>query len=129
MKSKYDELLEQYDLAIKEHADGVGTIPHCDARLLHAPPDCVYCAQATDLQKVRETLGLSNTGLQNRAWPCPGDKARSAEVHQAWGGNRPMTDKDIADRQEYWTNFNRELDRLVKQDDDNALGFDLTDDD
>jgi hypothetical protein len=68
--------------------------PHCDMRVLHAPDSCTYCADATDLQEERERLDVSNTGLANRAWPCPADRARGSASLNTWPGNRPRSPDD-----------------------------------
>lgn len=78
------------DLAATNIPVGRFRFPHCEARILHAPEDCEYCADAKALQAERAALDVSNTGRTNRKWPCPADRARS-QVHQnAWPGNRPQ---------------------------------------
>jgi hypothetical protein len=74
--------------------DDLGTLPHCDARVLHLPEECTYCADRVDLQEERVELGVSNTGVTNRAWPCPADKARSSDSLNGWYGNVARKDTD-----------------------------------
>jgi hypothetical protein len=83
--------------------------PHCDARILHIPSDCVYCAKATWLQKEREDRGVSNTGHSNRSWPCPADKVRSKSSQNSWGGNRPKTNKDLEEEDKFWKELKDKL--------------------
>lgn len=90
--------------------------PHCDARVLHLPEECMFCADAKELQKERQDLNVSNTGHANRSWPCPADKARSSESLNSWGGNRPSTKEQWeAD----WKKFQEELKDYLP--DDNGI--------
>lgn len=66
--------------------------PHCDARILHLPHECDYCGMCDELQEERARLNVSNTGVANRQWPCPADRARSQKDYHAWDGNRPKKD-------------------------------------
>lgn len=79
--------------------------PHCDARVLHKPEECVFCAKAEILQKEREDLNVSNTGHANRAWPCPGDRQRGSTSLNAWHGNRAMTQADLDAEDKWWEEF------------------------
>lgn len=90
----------------------LGTLPHCDARVLHLPEECIYCEDRADLQEEREKLGVSNTGHSNRAWPCPADKARSSESLNGWHGNtaRKSTDEPAP----FIKHINEALDALNK---------------
>lgn len=63
--------------------------PHCDCRVLHAPDECEYCADAKELQEERERLDVSNTGKMNRRWVCPADRDRPL-TNQEWRGNKPL---------------------------------------
>lgn len=75
-----------------------GRPPHCDARVLHEPSACEYCARAVAQQRERELLGVRNTGAPadqpGRVHPCPAELARSPASLAAWGGNRPVGDVD-----------------------------------
>lgn len=86
--------------AFRQFMDEMGTPPHCDARILHRPEDCQFCARAEVMQMEREMLGVRNTGVEGeqagRKWPCPAELARSKESLGAWGGNRPITDVEYA---------------------------------
>jgi hypothetical protein len=90
----------------------LGTLPHCDGRVLHMPHECTYCADATELQEERTRLSISNTGHQNRLWPCPADQARSAKSLNSWHGNVPMTEERAKQDQEDWDKFAEELRKL-----------------
>jgi hypothetical protein len=90
--------------------------PHCDARVLHKPEECVFCARATALQEERERLEVSNTGHANRKWPCPADKARSSQSLNAWHGNRALTQEDLDREDKEWEKLREKL----KLEDDNA---------
>ena len=68
--------------------------PHCDARILHAPAECTYCARYPDLHALREAWGIAHTGHTpvGDEMPCPADHARpagSSSDHRRWPGNRP----------------------------------------
>ena len=83
--------------------------PHCDARILHKPEECVYCAKATVFQEERERLGVSNTGHANRKFPCPVDQARSKANYNAWHGNRAQTQQDIDRNKKEWDELTAEI--------------------
>jgi len=88
-KTKWEHARDAFELGDREAFAHLPRPVHCDPRILHAGEECVYCDQATELQAERERLGISNTGKQNRKWPCPADQARSAKNYNAWPGNRP----------------------------------------
>lgn len=77
MKPKFDEL--------RQH---LGQLPHCDARILHAPGECVYCDTHPDWQALRVVWGIAFTGWtpDEKELPCPADHARG-DTHTKWGGN------------------------------------------
>lgn len=79
--------------------------PHCDPRVLHVPEECMFCAEAKELQEEREKLGVSNTGKNNRSWPCPADKARSSTSLNSWHGNRAMTEAQAEEERKEWNAF------------------------
>lgn len=62
--------------------------PHCDARILHLPEECHYCAEATWLQEERERLDVCNSGHGNRTYICPADRARGLDNYSRWHGNK-----------------------------------------
>lgn len=64
-------------------------MPHCDPRVLHLPSECMYCAEAKELQEERVRLDVCNTGHFGRAFPCPADRERKSADLNAWPGNRP----------------------------------------
>lgn len=82
--------------------DKLPCAPHCDARVLHLPSECVYCAAATELQEERERLEISNTGHTNRKWPCPGDRERGLKSLNSWHGNRAQTKEQLEETFKTW---------------------------
>lgn len=64
--------------------------PHCDARVLHHPDECRYCAmpEFASLHEEREQLEVNYTGHTSRKWPCPAERARSSASLNGWPGNR-----------------------------------------
>lgn len=88
-KTRWEHARDAFELGDREAFAHLPRPPHRDARILHDDFECVYCAQSTELQEERKRLGISNTGKQNRKWPCPADQARSAKNYNAWPGNRP----------------------------------------
>ena len=92
-------MIEKYgdkEITEKELYDWLGDqrFPHCDARILHLPEECDYCKDATLLQEEREQLDVSNSGHQNRGWPCPVEKVRSLKTAHQWHGNAPRHEGD-----------------------------------
>jgi hypothetical protein len=76
----------------------IGTFPHCDSRILHAPGECAYCDSQPEWQELRQAWGIAFTGRQpDGAWislPCAADAARPARAgndHRRWGGNKPTS--------------------------------------
>ena len=76
--------------------------PHCDARVLHLPEKCVYCAKFTALQEERQRLNVSNTGETNRGFPCPADHARGQASLNSWHGNRALTQQQLDEEDRAW---------------------------
>lgn len=77
-------------------------MPHCDARILHAPGECGHCDRYPDWQELRRMWGIAFTGHrpQRAAYgtgtelPCPADHNRppgSHSDHRQWGGNVAAT--------------------------------------
>lgn len=69
----------------------MATMPHCDARVLHAPGECEYCDRYPDWQRLRQTWGVAFTGHDPTPdqVPCPSTVIRPLDVINAWPGNRP----------------------------------------
>lgn len=68
----------------------VGTLPHCDGRVLHSPGACRWCDERSDLQAVRVLYRINFTGEDDpNKTPCPATRDRSLEDVHAWEGNRP----------------------------------------
>jgi hypothetical protein len=72
-------------------ADDLGTVPHCDQDVLHAPGECEHCDTHPDWQALRDLWGIAYTGHEpiNRQLPCPSDHRRGTGNAHIWGGNRP----------------------------------------
>jgi len=70
---------------------GLGTIPHCDQRVLHAPGECQYCDREPIWQALRLLWGIAFTGHEpaDGEMPCPSDYRRGTGQAHTWGGNRP----------------------------------------
>lgn len=77
----------------------LGTFPHCDQMVLHAPSECEYCDTRPDLQELRQVWGIAFTGQTVANFPggvqhlpCPADYNRppgSRSDHRNWPGNTP----------------------------------------
>lgn len=76
----------------------LGTFPHCDTRVLHAPGECEYCDRRPEWQAIRKAWNIAFTGhvpvtdARTPWWvqqPCPSDAARGTGQAHTWGGNRP----------------------------------------
>lgn len=65
-------------------------MPHCDPLVLHAPGRCHYCDQHPEWQAYRLGAGIAFTDDDpvDGEIPCPATLRRSAEVINAWFGNR-----------------------------------------
>lgn len=83
--------------------------PHCFQLILHLPSQCEFCAKATGLQEERARLGVSNTGANNRPWPCPADRVRSTASQNSWAGNRPMSEDALKRHDAEWAKLREEL--------------------
>lgn len=72
-------------------ADLVGTLPHCDQRVMHAPKECKYCDACPKLQALRVVWGIAFTGHEalEGQLPCPSDAARGTGGAHVWPGNVP----------------------------------------
>jgi hypothetical protein len=70
--------------------DTLGTIPHCDQKVLHAPGECEFCDKHPAWQALRQLWGIAFTGYvpENGELPDPATNARSFETVDAWGGNK-----------------------------------------
>lgn len=80
----------------QHHAEYPDSAPHCDARVVHAPGECVWCDVAEEVhgwQTQRREGGRAFTGHAPDAMagqlPCPSDVARGKAGAHVWGGNRP----------------------------------------
>ena len=70
----------------------LGTLPHCGARVLHAPTDgCQACDARPDWQALRTIWEVAFTGHTPAGplTPCPSDAARGTAGAHVWYGNRP----------------------------------------
>lgn len=70
----------------------LGTLPHCDASVVHAPGECRYCDDRPDLQAIRDAWGIAYTGHApaDHQVPCPSDARRGQGQAHRWTGNAPM---------------------------------------
>jgi len=82
-----------YEVAVRRDAEIWGTIPHCDSRILHAPTECVYCAERTDLRHARLRLRIQFSGhepTEQLPYRCPADwsvRLRERSDYNEWPGN------------------------------------------
>lgn len=68
-----------------------GVPPHCDADVVHAPGECVFCDVTEGIQAAREAAGTNYTGHTDPdKLPCPSDARRGVGGAHVWGGNRPV---------------------------------------
>jgi len=69
------------------------TVPHCDARVLHAPMECEYCDAYPNRQRGRVVNRVEFTGHPTReGWcPCPSDVVRGLAGAHVWRGNVPKS--------------------------------------
>lgn len=70
--------------------------PHCDASVLHAPGECVYCDHYPDWQGYRMTARIAFTGQapSDSVSPCPSMWFRDPGVRDRWYGNAPVIHED-----------------------------------
>lgn len=75
----------------------LGTIPHCDCRVLHAPSECVYCDKHPDWQTLRQVWGIAFTGYEpdQNELPDPATHARGLDTVNKWHGNRAQTNEQV----------------------------------
>lgn len=87
---KYGELfVGRQDIFHKELTDSVSRMPHCDARILHAPGKCHHCDLFADFQQYRLLSEINFTGENDlRKSPCPSLWTRTAAQRDAWPRNR-----------------------------------------
>jgi hypothetical protein len=68
----------------------LGTVPHCDAMVLHEPLKCEFCDMHPDWQALRILWGVNFTGEHNlNKTTCPSELRRPVETINLWPGNRP----------------------------------------
>ena len=87
---KYGELFfGKQDIPSEKVKGSIGRMPHCDARILHAPDSCHHCNLYPELQQYRIAAEINFTGESdlNKA-PCPSLWTRTAEQRDLWPGNR-----------------------------------------
>lgn len=68
----------------------LGTTPHCDQRVLHAPGECEHCDKHPMWQALRQFWGIAFTGHEPKEdqLPDPATAARGFETVNAWSGNK-----------------------------------------
>ena len=66
--------------------------PHCDADVLHAPGECVYCDKYPALQdeRIRNTVAFTGHEAERFGKSCPAEAKRPLKVIEMWPGNRPV---------------------------------------
>ncbi len=78
---------------MREATDIIGTLPHCDQSVLHAPGECQYCDKTPGWQALRVIWGVAFTGHEpaetGAKVPCPSDAARGTGGAHVWPGNVP----------------------------------------
>jgi hypothetical protein len=68
----------------------MGSFPHCDELVLHAPGECKYCDDCPAAQQKRIKDGVNFTGHYDAAKkPCPAEERRDLKTINRWYGNRP----------------------------------------
>lgn len=71
----------------------LGTLPHCDGRVLHPPKVCKFCDEHPDWQALRVLYRINFTGEEDPGkTPCPSLRDRPLETVHAWPGNQPAGD-------------------------------------
>lgn len=64
-------------------------LPHCDAKVLHAPGECKYCDEHPEWQDLRELWGINFTGEHKEGKiSCPSELERPFNVINEWPGNQ-----------------------------------------
>lgn len=78
-------------MELNEAHHKLGTVPHCDARVLHAPGECRYCDEHSRWQALRVVWGIAFTGHEpvEGQLPCPSDARRGLAGAHVWPGNQP----------------------------------------
>lgn len=75
------------------HEQMTAQSPHCDANVLHAPGECVYCDMYPDRQKRRVESAVNFTGEHlSHKTSCPSEVVRPLAIINKWPGNRPYKD-------------------------------------
>ena len=77
-------------LDFSEALERLGSTPHCDGLVLHAPSTCQFCDTHPDWQALRVVWGINFTGEEDpKKHPCPSTAVRPVDRVHAWPGNRP----------------------------------------
>lgn len=70
------------------------TYPHCDANVLHAPGECIYCDHYPIAQKLRIEQKINFTGHYDPDKVlCPAERSRPLDTINRWHGNIAMTEE------------------------------------
>lgn len=91
-KSTYQELQAAYEELVKQSANRLGTIPHCDSLVLHDIGECAYCDKRSELQMFRIDNDIDFTGKRERKFPCFAETRRKLSDIEEWTGNRKSGD-------------------------------------
>lgn len=116
----------EYQDAVHLNAEIAGTIPHCDARILHNPDECCFCDRA-DLQAVRNHLRIAWTGYEPGPTqiPCEADLDRpvgSTADYNRWHGNVPAPFKATKEEKAFVPWY---MKPVCRNDDGTTIGADF----
>lgn len=84
-----DRLAKAEQADLEARTAPVAAMPHCDAAVLHAPGECVYCDRYPEWQRHREMARINFTGHHDPDRVlCPSETRRPLENINRWPGNR-----------------------------------------
>ena len=91
----------------------LGTMPHCDGSVLHAPGKCEYCDMNPEWQALRQVWRINFSDENDpQKTPCPSTMDRPASVINKWGGNVARPGEPQPVRETSWEKINRDHDDL-----------------
>lgn len=98
----YPNEISREDALRATRASSPDATPHCDAEVVHAPGECVFCDVAEEVhgwQTARREGGHAFTGHAPDAMagqlPCPSDVRRGKAGAHVWGGNAPVAEAKV----------------------------------
>lgn len=95
--------------------------PHCDMNVLHAPGACVFCDKFPQKQQERVEQKINFTGETDpdkRA--CPATAARPVTTIHKWGGNAPITQDQLEERDRQHKAMMKEVERMLVPENGNS---------